>query len=101
MAEYKKSVIQSLEVTKAYGNPINVEGVCYLNIENYTLFEVVVKDKFAGDIRVRAGKSVQFMSLNCLFDFFATVTFNGAAPDTDFITFHITSTKHGIETKEC
>jgi hypothetical protein len=97
----KKSTIQCQEISKASGYALNVTDVCYLNIENTTGFEVIVKDKHAGAIRVRAGKNVQYFAFDCPFDFNATVTFNNAAPNTDFITFHVTSQNNGSKIKQC
>lgn len=96
----KKSELSVQEVSKGSKMAINRINVVFLRITNNTSFEVSVKERIAGDIRIPTGKEFLVIT-DYPFDFSATVTFNSAAPVTDYITFTINSLGDEFQTSEC
>lgn len=107
MNEYKKKErpkgeISVVEISKGGSEAVNRNNVIYLNIVNETAFEVIVKDRKAGNIRIASGKNIPIFSFpSHPFDFNAMVEFNVGAPDTDYITFFINSIGDEFDIKEC
>lgn len=98
----KKSEVTVDEVSNSSSNAINRDNVIVLIITNDTGFEVTVKEKRMGSIRIGAGKKFEVWSYPCCpFDVSATVTFNAAAPNTDYITFTINSVGNEFQTTQC
>lgn len=100
--ENKKSENSVIEIIKSGNQPVNKSNVISLRIVNDTALEVIVKDRIAGNIRISSGKEFYLISYpECPFDFFAAVSFNAAAPNTDYITFIINSLGDVINASEC
>lgn len=88
------SVFESTEISNnpAQSQALSREGVTYLKLINKTGLEVIVTDRRAGVWRIPSNDSLTWYSFsNAPSDLQIKVSFNNAAPATDFITILTTS----------
>jgi hypothetical protein len=88
------SIFESTEISNnpAQSQALSREGVIYLKLINKTGLEVVVTDRRAGVWRVPSNGDLTWFSYsNAPSDLQIKVSFNNAAPVTDFLTVLTTS----------
>lgn len=92
------------EFNEIFNSPTDNKGFnrknCYsVQITNFSAFEVQIVDKFAGDIRIPSGESVEFKAHPYAPSSISyKVRFSNVAPTTDYITIK-TSCVYGNITK--